>query len=99
MKHFISILIFISIGITAFSQSNKITISGYVREAGSQELLIGVNIYIKGTQVGTTTNNYGFYSLTIPQQEAEVVFSYVGYSPQLIKQKFTEDLVKNIYLK
>ncbi len=99
MKHFISILIFISIGITAFSQSNKITISGYVREAGSQELLIGVNIYIKGTQVGTTTNNYGFYSLTIPQQEAEVVFSYVGYSPQSIKQKFTEDLVKNIYLK
>ena len=99
MRYFLSFLVFISLGISSFSQSKDITISGYVREQGSQELLIGVNIYIKGTQTGTTTNNYGFYSFTFPAQEAEVVFSYVGYEPQILNNNFDKDFEKNIFLK
>jgi len=99
MKRLVFLIVFISIGLSSFSQSKNITISGYVREDGSRELLIGVNIYIKGTQTGTTTNNYGFYSFTFPAQAAEVVFSYVGYTAQTLKKNFDKDLEKNIFLK
>ncbi len=98
MKQLITILLFISFSISAYSQSKNVTISGYVREKGSDELLIGVNIYLKGTQIGTVTNNYGFYSLTIESQQAELVYSYVGYEPQIISKKFESSLVSNIYL-
>jgi len=59
-----------------------VTVSGYVREAGSREALIGVNIYLPGSAVGTTTNTYGFYSLTLPAQDSvRLAFSFVGYEP------------------
>lgn len=56
------------------------TISGFVREAGSLEPLLGVNIYVRELQVGTSTNAFGFYSLTLPAGDTvSIVFSYVGY--------------------
>ncbi len=59
---------------------SKATISGYVREEGSKEHLLGVNVYSSNTKVGTSTNNYGFYSLTLPKNTAyKIVYSYVGY--------------------
>lgn len=58
----------------------KFTVSGYVREAGSREALIGVNVYLPGTTTGTTTNTYGFYSLTLPAQDSlRLAYSFVGY--------------------
>ncbi|GAB3951912.1 TonB-dependent receptor [Spirosoma harenae] len=64
-----------------FAQSiNRFTISGYVREQGSLEALIGVNVYLPGTTTGTTTNTYGFYSLTLPAQDSiQLAYSFVGY--------------------
>ena len=61
---------------------NRYTISGYIYEKGSRETLIGANIIISGTRLGTTANNYGFYSITLPADTIEVVFSYVGYAPE-----------------
>ncbi|SEJ50849.1 Outer membrane receptor proteins, mostly Fe transport [Dyadobacter koreensis] len=58
----------------------RITISGFVREQGSQEQLPGVNVYIPDTPYGAVTNTYGFYSLTLPAMDsALVVYSFVGY--------------------
>ncbi|CAN5243967.1 TonB-dependent receptor [soil metagenome] len=58
----------------------RFTVSGYVRETGSQEALIGVNVYLPGTTTGTTTNTYGFYSLTLPAQDSlRLAYSFVGY--------------------
>ncbi|GAB4045932.1 TonB-dependent receptor [Spirosoma litoris] len=60
--------------------SGKFTVSGYVRETRSQEALIGVNVYLPGTTIGTTTNTYGFYSLTLPAQDSvRLAYSFVGY--------------------
>ncbi|GAB4035654.1 TonB-dependent receptor [Spirosoma gilvum] len=68
--------------IRAQNAPNLFTISGYVRETGSQEALIGVNVYLPGTSTGTTTNTYGFYSLTLPAQDSlHLAFSFVGYEP------------------
>ena len=64
---------------TAFAQK-KYTISGYIREKGTLETLPGVNVYIEGSTFGTSSNNYGFYSLTVPENGNLVfVFSFVGY--------------------
>ena len=82
----------------AQGQKENYTISGYVKEKGSGELLIGVNIYIKGTQTGTVTNNYGFYSLSIPEQELNLTYSYVSYMPQVKHFHLEKDTVINIYL-
>ncbi|MCK5824389.1 MAG: TonB-dependent receptor [Ichthyobacteriaceae bacterium] len=81
-----------------FSQNKNITISGYVKEKGSEELLIGVNVYLKGTLYGTTSNSYGFYSLTFPAQSGEVAFSYVGFTSIVLKENFDKDKIENTYL-
>jgi hypothetical protein len=67
-----------------FSQvllAQKITLSGYVQDSKSKEKLIGSTVYIPSLKVGTQTNAYGFYSITIPVQNAILVLkaSYVGY--------------------
>lgn len=62
----------------------KYTLSGTVYEATSNETLIGVTIAIPELRTGTTTNEYGFYSITLPEGEYEVVVSYLGY--QSIRQ-------------
>ncbi len=57
------------------------TVSGKVLGATGEELL-GVNVFVKGTRIGTTTDIEGNYSLNISSQDAILVFSYVGFSTQ-----------------
>ena len=67
---------------SAYAQkSNSFTISGYVKEAGSGELLPGVTVYVPALSKGVTTNSYGFYSLTLPAGKHELKFTFVGYEP------------------
>ena len=47
--------------------AQNFTVSGYVRDKQSGEELIGANIYLNELKQGTSTNPYGFYSLTIPE--------------------------------
>ena len=55
-------------------------VSGYVRETGSQEALISVNVYLPGASTGTATNTYGFYPLMLPRQDSlRSAYSFVGY--------------------
>jgi len=62
-----------------FGISQKHTISGFVKEAKSGELLIGANVYNKLTYTGVASNNYGFYSLTLPDGPVEIEAKFVGY--------------------
>lgn len=83
-----SLLLFVSACLTCLlflflpceaAAQNKFTLSGYLRDAGSGETLIGATVYLPAVQQGTTTNEYGFYSITLPAGAYEVVFTYVGY--------------------
>ncbi|MFY7827833.1 MAG: carboxypeptidase-like regulatory domain-containing protein, partial [Flectobacillus sp.] len=61
-------------------QSLSQTLSGYVREAKSQESLSDVHIRVKNARIGTTSNVYGFYSIKLDaSREYELEFSKVGY--------------------
>lgn len=57
----------------------KYTISGTIREATSNETLIGVTIAIQNLRTGTITNEYGFYSITLPKGEYNLIVSYLGF--------------------
>lgn len=72
------VLLFLLFSTTLFSQE-KFTISGYVKDAGDGEAIIGAVVYKQGTQLSTTTNEYGFYSLTLPAGKHTLVTSYLGY--------------------
>ena len=75
------------------------TISGYVKEAVSGESLIGVNIYLPDRLTGTVTNTYGFYSITLPAADSvKLIISYVGFSPAIVETTFKKDIELNIQL-
>ncbi len=77
----------------------RYTISGYIREEGSKELLPGVSIYKPGYYLGSSSNNYGFYSLTLNSDTHLLAFSYIGYEPVYKKIILTKDTELNILLK
>ncbi len=58
------------------------TVRGTVVDAETGETLIGVNIMLQGTNIGTTTDINGEYSLTVPEREGTLVFRYVGFVTQ-----------------
>ena len=57
----------------------KYTISGYVEDNSNGEKLLGASVYNERTLVGTISNKYGFYSLTLAEGPVHLVASYVGY--------------------
>nr|WP_237738940.1 TonB-dependent receptor [Galbibacter marinus] len=76
---------------------DKITLSGVITDYNSNETLIGVNVIIPELNIGTSTNVYGFYSITIPKGSHSVLVSYLGY--QSIDQRVTLDRSSKINFK
>ncbi len=76
----------------------KFTISGTVSDIKSNETLIGVNIIFPETQSGTTTNEYGFYSITLPKGEYQVVVSYLGFNTLSETINLSQNTTKNFSL-
>lgn len=61
------------------SSKEKIILSGIISDKNSNETLIGVNIFFPELKIGVTTNEYGFYSITIPKGKHQIQISYLGY--------------------
>ncbi|MFC2091038.1 carboxypeptidase-like regulatory domain-containing protein [Bacteroidota bacterium] len=76
----------------SIAYTQRYSISGYVQDAESGEKLIGANVYSKNDLSGTSTNNYGFYSLTMSPGEYEVTFSYVGYKTEVREVSLTQEI-------
>ncbi len=63
-----------------FSQDN-VTLSGTISEAETGETLIGATILVEELNLGTSTNEYGFFSLSVPKgKKLTVIYSYVGFN-------------------
>src|SRR4051812_44019271 len=74
--------LFLTISILPVSlYAQKVSLSGYMRDAETGESLISGTLYIKEADQGGTSNNYGFYSVSVPPGKYTVIFSYVGYTP------------------
>ena len=76
----------------------KFTFSGTIQEAFSNETLISVNIIIPELQTGTTTNEYGFYSITLPKGDYKVIISYIGFADIVETINLSENITKNYSL-
>jgi len=77
----------------------KFTLSGTISEEETGETLIGVNVIIPELQSGTITNEYGFYSITIPNGIYEVYYSSLGFSTKKVNISLTENIKTNLALK
>lgn len=81
------------------NRKNMVTISGYVYDEETGEILIACSVYDKASFIGTSTNNFGFYSLTLPREigDKTIFFSYMGFETQVIKTDAV-DTILNIRL-
>ncbi len=61
----------------------RYTISGYIEDAVTGERLIAATIWESYSGKGTTSNDYGFFSLKVPEGEAELHSSYLGYQSSI----------------
>lgn len=78
-RHYLAVLLALFGHFFFLQAQEKYTLSGTVSEAISNETLIGVTIVITELKTGTTTNEYGFYSITLPKGEYRITVSYLGY--------------------
>ena len=83
--------LFLFLSINTYTQENY-TINGYILDEKSNESIIGANIIIPNINVGTITNTYGFFSITVPKGNYEIQISSLGYKNFTIKI----ELIKNV---
>ena len=76
----------------------RYSISGYVRDAANGEELIGATIVVKELTQGSTTNSYGYYSLSLIPDKYTLVFSYLGYSQQVHVVNLNQNIILSIEL-
>ena len=96
MKKMFLVLMLISF---TFVQAQNITLSGYITDLETDEVLIDANIYDVNSGRGTYTNNYGYFSIILPKDTIiDLRISYVGYS--ILQESFTltDDISLNFSL-
>ena len=104
MKKTSIIVLLLLAAMYSFGQNNSLnkkhTITGYVESAESGEKLAGASVYItEMPSIGTITNTYGFYSLTIPENMIKLTVSYTGYAAQIVQIDLRENQHINFSLK
>ena len=71
------------VGLINYAQSY--TLSGTLKAADTQETLLGVTIYAEGTSLGTVSNNYAVYSLTLPLESIKSSIKILDLKPNALK--------------
>lgn len=90
-----SLFSMLSLGIWA---QQKYTLNGVITDASNGEKLLGASIFVKQGSQGTTTNEYGFFSLTLPQGTYTLSVEYMGYEGQEITLDFQKNFRKDFAL-
>jgi len=78
IKIVVTLFLLFAVSINGKAQERH-TISGYIKDAGTGEVLIGSSIYIEELHKGVATNVYGYYSITVEAGVYNVIARYVGY--------------------
>lgn len=96
MKYILSFSLFM-LSIFVHAQQ-KYTLSGTITDASNRENLLGANILVKEATTGTTTNEYGFYSITLPQGKYTIIIEYLGFESITTQIELTQNLRKDFSL-
>lgn len=97
-KSLISAILLYFVSYFAIAEEVKYTISGYIKDNSTGEVLIGGTIYVEEISSGAQTNVYGFYSLTLPAGKYTLDYRYIGYLTKIIEVDLTKDETINIEL-
>ncbi|MGL5890272.1 MAG: TonB-dependent receptor, partial [Bacteroidia bacterium] len=98
LRRFFILISFFFCLIPIAAQAQKFTISGFVSDSASGEMLIGASVYVKGTTTGTAANVYGFYSLTLPKGDYTIICNYLGYKQKVMQISLTADATTNVLM-
>jgi hypothetical protein len=78
-------------------KSKSATISGFVRDAKTGETLIGAVIYPKEkSNIGITSNSYGYFSLTLPKGKYTIMIQYLGYRNKAIPLNLNDNIAVTV---
>lgn len=97
MTKYLTTLLILTLPLLVSAQQTH-TLSGHVTNQKSGEALIGATLIDSANLKGTTTNEYGFYSLTLPEGTVELHVSYVGFKNQTFEFNLTIDTSLTIAL-
>jgi hypothetical protein len=96
---FICVVLFVGCCKSIIAQkNNNYTISGYVKDASNGEYSIGASVFVKELKKGVSTNQYGFFSITVEQGVYTITVSYTGYNSVEKKIKLDKNTTLNIEL-
>ncbi len=93
MKNFLILFALCIFSIGAFAQ-NKFTISGGIKDDAKGEEIISARVKVKDQPIGTNSNEYGFFSLTLPEGKYTLVVSAYGF----VTQEIEVNLIQNVQL-
>ncbi|WP_100612409.1 TonB-dependent receptor [Confluentibacter lentus] len=80
------------------NSQEKFTLSGTIFEVKSNETVIGVNLYFPEIELGTSSNEYGFFSITLPKGTHKIIISSIGYNTITDTLNLSENITKNYRL-
>ena len=92
------IFLFLLLNFNFIYTQNSFTISGYVQDNSNNELIIGASVIVKELQIGTVTNNYGFFSLTLVKGDYDLIFQSLGFEDQSLNFSLDRNISVNIFL-
>ena len=92
------IFLFLLLNFNFIYTQNSFTISGYVQDNSNNELIIGASVIVKELQIGTVTNNYGFFSLTLVEGDYDLIFQSLGFEDQSLNLSLNKNISVNIFL-
>ena len=78
--------------------AQQCTISGFITDESNGETLISASVFDSLSKKGTVSNNFGYYSITLPVGETTINYSYVGFTPEQKSFNLTKDTVINVKL-
>jgi hypothetical protein len=81
------------------SSDKKYTLSGYLRDSENGEELIYGRISVEGTAGGALSNEYGFYSVTLPAGSYQIKYNYLGFQAQVYAVELRENIGRDVELK
>jgi len=91
-------LFLLIIGTSVCYAQQKFTLSGTVRSVRTGETVINASVRSVNSPDGVSSNEYGFYSITLPAGDYEIEYSAVGYNAVVEKISLTKNLTRNISL-